>query len=84
MKIKAFYGTSENGVRTQVWTALIAYLLLLWLKLRSRLGWSVLELSRLVHNLIMERCNLMAVLCPRLAGPPDQGQLALFNFGGAG
>jgi putative transposase len=83
LKIKAFYGTSENAVLIQIWTALIAYLLLLWLKLRSRVGWSILELSRLVQNLIMERCNLWALLCPRTSDPPDHGQLTLFNFGGA-
>ena len=82
LKIKAFYGTSENAVLIQIWTALIAYLLLLWIKLRSRLGWSILDLTRLVQNLIMERCNLWALLCPRTSDPPDYGQLT-FNFGGA-
>jgi hypothetical protein len=81
LKIKAFYGTSENAVLIQIWTAMIAYLLLLWIKLRSRLGWSILELTRLVQNLIMERCNLWALLCPRTSDPPDYGQLT-FNFGG--
>lgn len=83
LKIKTFYGTSENAVLIQIWTAMIAYLLLLWLKLRSWAGWSVLELTRLVQNLIMERCNLWALLCPRTSDPPDYGQLTLFNLNGA-
>jgi hypothetical protein len=83
LKIKTFYGTSENGVLIQIWTALIAYLLLRWIKLRSRVGWSILELTRLVQNLILERCNLWALLCPRTSDPPAYGQLTLFNFGGA-
>ncbi|MFZ2087086.1 MAG: IS4 family transposase [Desulfobaccales bacterium] len=83
LKIKSFYGTSENAVLIQIWTAMIAYLLLLWLKLRSWAGWSVLELTRLVQNLIMERCNLWALLCPRTFDPPGYGQLTLFNLGGA-
>ena len=78
LKIKAFYGTSENAVLIQIWTALIAYLLLLWLKVKSRLGWSILELTRLVQNLIMERQNLWELLRPRTADPPDHGQLTLF------
>jgi putative transposase len=82
LKIKAFYGTSENAVLIQLWTALIAYLLLLWIKLRSQVGWSILELTRLVQNLIMERCNLWALLSPRTSDPPDYGQLT-FNFSGA-
>ena len=82
LKIKAFYGTSENAVLIQIWTALIAYLLLLWLKVRSWAGWSILELTRLVQNLIMERCNLWALLCPRSSDPPDYGQLTLFTLDG--
>ncbi len=83
LKIKTFYGTSENAVLIQIWTALIAYLLLLWLKARSSMGWSILELTRLVQNLIMERQNLWELLRPRTAGPPDYGQLTLFNLGAA-
>ena len=82
LKIKNFYGTSENAVLIQIWTALIAYLLLLWLKVRSWAGWSILELTRLVQNLIMERRNLWALLCPRTDDPPGHGQLTLFNLGG--
>ncbi len=37
LNIKAFYGTSKNAVLIQVWTALIAYLLLFWAKLKSPL-----------------------------------------------
>ena len=81
LKIKAFYGTSENAVLIQIWTALIAYLLLMWIKLRSRLGWSILDFARLVQNLLMERFDLWAFLHQRTSGPPDQGQLTL-NFGG--
>lgn len=83
LKIKTFYGTSENGVLIQIWTAMIAYLLLLWLKVRSWASWSILELTRLVQTLIMERRNLWALLCPRTSDPPDHGQLTLFNLGGA-
>jgi len=78
LKIKNFYGTSENAVLIQIWTALIAYLLLLWLKVKSRLGWSILELTRLVQNLIMERQNLWELLRPRTTDPPDHSQLTLF------
>jgi hypothetical protein len=41
------------------------------------------DLPRLVQNLIMARCNLWALLCPRTSDPPDYGQLTLFNLGGA-
>jgi transposase len=40
LKIKAFYGTSKNAVLIQIWTALIAYLLLVWLQFKSKVGWA--------------------------------------------
>jgi putative transposase len=83
LKIKTFYGTSENAVLIQLWTAMIAYLLILWLKVRSQAGWSILELTRIVQNLLMERSNLWALLCSRTRNSPDDAQLPLFCFGGA-
>ena len=53
-----------NAVLIQIWTAMIAYLLLLWLKVKSRLRWSILELTRLVQNLIMERQNFGSFCAP--------------------
>jgi hypothetical protein len=35
LKPQAFYGTSENAVPIKIWTAMMAYLLLLWIKIRS-------------------------------------------------
>jgi len=36
LKIKAFYGTSKNAVLIQIWTALIAYLLLVWVEFKTK------------------------------------------------
>lgn len=77
LKIKAFYGTSKNAVLIQVWTALIAYLLLVWLKLKSKVGWGLLDLARLAQIMLLERCNLRGMLCPR---PPDYRQPLPFNL----
>jgi hypothetical protein len=44
LKIKTFVGTSPNALRTQIWTALIAMLLLKYLQLRSKLGWALSNL----------------------------------------
>jgi len=60
----------------QIWTALIAYLLLVWVKLKTKAGWGLLELTRLAQIMLMERCDLWAMLCPR---PPDNRQPLLFN-----
>ena len=44
LKIKTFVGTSPNALRTQIWTALIAMLLLKYLQFRSRLNWALSNL----------------------------------------
>ena len=76
LKIKAFYGTSKNAVLIQIWTALIAYLLLVWLKFKSKTGWRLMELTRLAQTMLLERLDLWALLCPQ---PPDNRQPLLFN-----
>ena len=53
LKIKTFVGTSANALKVQVWTALIALLLLKYLQLRSRFAWSLANLVALL------RMNLM-------------------------
>jgi putative transposase len=81
LKIKAFYGTSQNAVLIQVWTALMAYLLLILMKLRSTVGWSLLELTRLVQTRLMERSSLWETICPRKKAPPPQMFLFHANAG---
>jgi IS4 transposase len=76
LKIKAFYGTSKNAVLIQIWTAFIAYLLLVWLKFKSKTGWRLLELTRLAQTMLLEGLDLWALLCPP---HPDNRQLLLFN-----
>lgn len=49
LNIKTFVGTSPNAVRTQIWTALIAVLLLKYLKLISQFGWSLSNLIALLR-----------------------------------
>src|SRR5437867_10122083 len=49
LKIKTFVGTSPNAVRVQIWTALIAMLVLKYLQLRSKLGWALSNLVALVR-----------------------------------
>ena len=44
LKVKTFVGTSENALYIQIWTALMAMLLIKYLQFRSRLGWSLSNL----------------------------------------
>lgn len=41
LQVKKFLGTSVHAVKTQVWVALIAYLLLMLVRFQSRLGWGM-------------------------------------------
>ena len=49
LRIKTFVGTSTNAVHIQLWTALIAILMLKILKLRSTLGWSMSNLVAMLR-----------------------------------
>lgn len=56
LKIKTFVGTSENAVKTQVWTALIAILLLKFMQLKSSWHWSLSNLAAMLRfNLLTYR-----------------------------
>ena len=50
LKIKTFVGTSANAVHIQIWTALIAMLIVRYLRLRSRFGWSLSNLVALLRQ----------------------------------
>jgi hypothetical protein len=57
LKVKTFLGTNENAVKSQLWTALLTALLLKFLQLKSRLGWSLSNLAALLRmNLLTYRC----------------------------
>jgi len=56
LKIKTFIGTSENALQIQIWTALIALLLLRWLHFLSKRNWSFSNLAFLLcWNLFTHR-----------------------------
>jgi len=49
LRVKTFVGTSENALLIQIWTALIALLLLRWLHYLSTAGWSLSNLAALLR-----------------------------------
>ena len=55
LKIKTFVGTSENAVQIQIRTALIAMLILKFLKLRSTFDWSLSNLIALLRQQLFVR-----------------------------
>lgn len=64
LKIKTFLGNSENAVLTQVYVALIAYLLLSYLKFLCRLGISLQLLAQLLQLNLFRRCTIKELLEP--------------------
>jgi hypothetical protein len=50
LRIKTFIGTSENAVHIQIWTALIAMLIVRYLQLRSTWQWSLSNLFALLRQ----------------------------------
>ena len=71
LKIKTFVGTSQNAVRTQLWIALIAMLLLKYLQQSSKFGWSLSNLLALLRMNLFTHRDLMAWLDQPYAIPPD-------------
>jgi len=49
LKVKSFVGTSENALRIQIWTALIAILLLKWMHHLSKAKWSLSNLASMLR-----------------------------------
>jgi hypothetical protein len=70
LKIKTFVGTSANAVKTQVWTALIALLMLKYLQLKSRFGWSLSNLIALLRQQLFMYRDLYQWLDDPFQAPP--------------
>jgi hypothetical protein len=68
-------GTSPNAVKTQIWTALIAMLLLRYLQLSSSFGWSLSNLVAMLRMNLFTHRDLMAWLNAPFATPPDPGEI---------
>jgi hypothetical protein len=82
LKIKTFVGTSPNAVKIQIWTALIAMLILRFLQLRSKFNWSLSNLVALLRMNLFTHRDLWAWLNKPFEIPPvpyEQEQLKL-NF----
>jgi IS4 transposase len=70
LRLKSFVGTSANAVLIQIWTALIAILLLKYLMLRSRFGWSLSNLVAFLRLQLFVYRDLQAWLDEPLRAPP--------------
>jgi hypothetical protein len=62
LKIKSFLGTSKNAVLTQIWVAMCYYLLLTYIKYQTKYSFSLLQLSRVIREMLFERKALIDIL----------------------
>jgi transposase len=70
LRIKTFVGTSANALQIQIWTALIALLLLKYLQLRARFGWSLSNLAALLRQQLFVYRDLFAWIDEPFHPPP--------------
>jgi len=70
LRVKTFVGTSPNALKTQIWTALIALLLLKYLQLRSTFGWSLSNLCALLRQQLFVYRDLFPWLNDPFQPPP--------------
>jgi IS4 transposase len=69
-KIKTFVGTSPNAVKTQVWTALIAMLLLRLLQLKAKFNWALSNLLALLRQQLFVHRDLWLWIDEPFQPPP--------------
>ena len=80
LRIKSFFGISENAVKTQIWVAISTYVLIAIVKKRLHLNHSLHEILRVLNLNMFETTPIPALLKPALepAEPhmlPIQGKL---------
>ena len=57
LRIKRFYGTSENAVRTQIWIDISVYVLVAIIKKKLRLNVSLHTLLQILSLTLFEKCR---------------------------
>jgi hypothetical protein len=75
LQIKTFLGTSENAVMTQLWGALITYLMLAFLRFKSGVALSLQQRLRLLHMNLFDRRNLVDLCHPPQRQTPRGDQI---------
>ena len=71
LKIKSFVGTTENAVMIQIWTALISYLILRYLKQIAKYSWSLSNLVAALRGCLFLKIDLRGFLDEPFK-PPDE------------
>jgi len=83
LRIKRFYGTTENAVKTQIWTAVAVYVLVAIVKKELHLEPSLYTLLQILSVTLFEKMSLQQTLADNAAVPADPenpNQLSLQGF----
>jgi len=83
LKVKSFVGTSRNALLIQIWTALIAILLLKWLHHLSKAQWSLSNLASMLRMNLFTYRDLLRWLEDPFGTPPlvPQAEQLTLNLG---
>jgi hypothetical protein len=83
LRIKRFYGTSENAVKTQIWIAVSVYVLVAIVRKRLKLEVSLYTLLQVISVTAFEKIEMRTAFAPEPYAPntePQDNQLNLFSF----
>jgi IS4 transposase len=83
LRIKAFYGTSENAVKTQIWVAVSVYVLVAIVRKRLALGASLYQILQILSVTLFEKTPILQALQSSDSQeelPGSGNQLILFDF----
>jgi len=83
LRIKAFFGTSENAVKTQIWIAVSVYVLVAIIRKRLGLHASLYQILQILSITLFEKVPILRALQASDSHPDllDPGnQLNLFDF----
>jgi hypothetical protein len=81
LKVKTFVGASENALRIQIWTALLAILLLKWLHHLSKAKWSLSNLASMLRMNLFTYRDLTAWLDNPFGTPPIRPESQQLTLG---
>ena len=83
LRIKAFFGTSENAVKTQIWIAVSVYVLVAIVRKRLGLGASLYQILQILSLTLFEKVPILQALQPSNSqneSDQDPNQLILFDL----
>ena len=83
LRIKSFYGTSENAVKTQIWIAVSVYVLVAIIRKRLDIDRSLYQILQILSITILEKQPILQAFCApnsQFDGPDHPNQLVLFDF----